>query len=63
MPSPRAARETLSHIKRHSMPFNTPRRFNIDRLKIEMDLVLFEEEGIRMHKKIRMFTLGVHGPT
>lgn len=63
MPSPRAARETLSHIKCQSMPFNTPGRFNIDRLKIEMDLVLFEKEAIQIHKKIRMFTLGVHSPT
>ncbi len=32
MPSPPAARETLSHFKSQSMPFNTPKRFNIDRL-------------------------------
>lgn len=33
MPSPPAARETLSHFKCQSMLFNTPKRFNIDRLK------------------------------
>lgn len=57
MPSPPAARETLSHFKCQSMLFNTPKRFNID--YIQNMCVLSDYEGRQIQKKT-FFNLSVY---